>query len=386
MDAESPRLQLTADQRAALHRAILAWYRRSARDLPWRRTRDPWAIWVSEVMLQQTQVKAVLPFYPRFLRRFPTPAALARAREDDVLAAWAGLGYYRRARHLHEAACVVVREHGGIVPRDPGVFGMLPGVGRYTKGAVLSMGFGTPLAVLDGNVARVLARLFALRGGAREPRGARRLWALAEALVPAREPGVWNQALMELGAVVCTPRSPRCGECPARRRCRAFKMGAVERFPARTERRARERVRRAVALIARGGRVLMTRRRGALLNGLWEPPGVELSSGANAREALAAELRRLGVRSKLEPTGRTIRHTITHRSIEAEVWRGTLAAGAVRGGARFIGRMTTGVGLSALASRVVSLEAENVTRRSRAWAAQPARPSSARRTSSRTSS
>jgi A/G-specific adenine glycosylase len=320
--------------------------------LPWRRTRDPWAIWVAEVMLQQTQVETALPYYLRFLRRFPTPAALARARESEVLAAWAGLGYYRRARHLLEAARRVVREHGGRVPCDPEAFGNLPGVGRYTRGAVLSIGFGHPAAVLDGNVARVLARLFALRARVKDARGSRRLWALAESLVAESSPGDWNQALMELGATACTPRAPRCGSCPVRRMCRALALGAVERYPARAVRPASVRVRRAVALIARHGRLLMIRRRGRMLHGLWEPPGVELEAGDDARRKLGAELNGLGVRAKLEPTRRVVRHTITHHAIEVEVWRGATYVIAPRAGARFVDPRDGRVALTALASRL----------------------------------
>ncbi|MGH7742116.1 MAG: A/G-specific adenine glycosylase, partial [Candidatus Eiseniibacteriota bacterium] len=275
---------MAAELSSAFRRALVAWYRRHQRDLPWRRTRDPWAIWVSEVMLQQTQVKTALLYYPRFLERFPTPAALARASEPQVLAAWSGLGYYRRARHLHAAAREVVREHGGRVPGDPERFGRLPGIGRYTRGAVLSMGFGLPFAVLDGNVARVLSRVFALKAAVRSPSGARLLWALADALVPRRSPGDWNQAVMELGATICTPRAPRCAACPVSRHCRARELGRIDEFPPVVARRASIRVRRAVALISRGegGRrgtplrigerdacVLMVRREGALLEGLW---------------------------------------------------------------------------------------------------------------------
>ncbi|MBI1798645.1 MAG: A/G-specific adenine glycosylase [Candidatus Eisenbacteria bacterium] len=342
----------TPARRAALHHALLAWYRRNARDLPWRRTRDAWAIWVSEVMLQQTRVETARPFYLRFIERYPTPASFSRAHEDDVLAAWAGLGYYRRARQLHEAARDVVREHGGRVPRDPESFGNLPGVGRYTQAAVLSIGFGTPLAVLDGNVARVLSRLFALKASVREARGARALWALAESLIPARAPGDWNQALMELGAMVCTPRTPRCAACPLQKQCRAFALGRVAAYPPRAPRREMERVRRAVALIERHGRVLMTRRRGPLLDGLWEPPGVELKNGESARAKLAAALRRLGVRAAFEPTGRVVRHVITHRKIEVEVWRGSRAPEPPRG-SRYVSATDSGVALTAFARRLM---------------------------------
>src|SRR5215467_4682553 len=179
-----------------LRRALLQWYRRNARALPWRATRDPYRVWVSEIMLQQTRVATAEPYYERFVTRFPTVRALARAPFDRVLAAWSGLGYYRRARHLHEAAAIVVREHAGRIPSEPGAFRALPGVGRYTVGAVLSMGFGAPLPVLDGNVARVLARLAARPWSIKRAADAHALWALAGTLLSRTAPGDWNQALM----------------------------------------------------------------------------------------------------------------------------------------------------------------------------------------------
>ncbi len=305
---------------------LLAWYRRHRRPLPWRRTRDPYRIWVAEVMLQQTQVATVRPFYQRFLARFPDLGSLSRAREPQVLAAWAGLGYYRRARDLRRAAQFVVREHAGRVPDDPQAFGRLPGVGRYTAGAVLSIAFDRPLPVLDGNVARVLSRLYALRASVRDARGARTLWQLAESLVPAGGAGEWNQALMELGATLCLPRGPRCPECPLRAHCRARALGRVEAYPPAAARRRVERVRRAVALITRGAKLLVERREGALLAGLWEPPGADVPPGRESRAVLAAALARLGLSARLEPTGQTVRHTITHRAIEVEVWRARLLA------------------------------------------------------------
>src|SRR5262245_14348143 len=236
---------------------LLRWYRRHRRALPWRATRDPYAIWVSEVMLQQTQVATAAPYYRAFLARFPTLASLAAARDFEVLAAWSGLGYYRRARNLHAAARQVVCDHHGRIPDSPQTFSRLPGVGRYTTGAVLSIGFDRPLPVLDGNVARVLSRVFALRAAVREPRGARRLWALAGTLVPMRNPGDWNQALMELGATVCLPRTPRCTDCPIAKWCAAHVRDKVESYPPVPARRATERVRRAVVLIEQDRRLLM---------------------------------------------------------------------------------------------------------------------------------
>jgi A/G-specific adenine glycosylase len=291
------------------------------------------------------------------MRRFPDLDALAGAPIDEVLHAWAGLGYYRRARFLHAAARVVVREHGGRVPEDPDRFGALPGVGRYTTGAVLSICHDQPLPVLDGNVARVLSRLEALPLAVKRPADARTLWARAAALVPRRAPGDWNQALMELGAIVCTPRAPRCDVCPVGRWCRARLLGRVDEFPPTPDRPAIRHVRRAVALIERDGRLLMTRRRGALLDGLWEPPGIELAAGRAARPALARSLAALGVRALLVATGDTVRHAITHRRIVAEVWSGTLAAAAPRASRRmrWVSVIRPEVAVTALGTRLAKL-------------------------------
>jgi len=330
--------------------------------VPWRRTRDPYRIWVSEIMLQQTQVNTALPYYRRFVARFPTLRALARAPESSVLAAWSGLGYYRRARHLHAAARTVVREHAGRVPDDPGRFGSLPGVGRYTTGAVLSICFDTPLPVLDGNVARVLSRLFALEASVRDPRGARRLWDVATRLVPMHDPGDWNQSLMELGARVCVPRNPRCGECPVRGSCAARRLGRQHALPPVPPRRRPTEVRRAMVLVARRGRLLMVPRDGALLGGLWEPPGVELADGEDARRALRRVLSGLGVRVRLSATATGERRVMTPRLEVIEVWRGTPAAGhpAASGApraarARYVDVARPVVPLTALARRLAGL-------------------------------
>jgi A/G-specific adenine glycosylase len=327
---------------ATLQRRLLAWYDAHGRDLPWRRTRDPYPVWLSEVMLQQTQVATARPYYDAFLASFPSLASLARARESQVLERWSGLGYYRRARHLHAAARIVVREHGGRVPDDAETFSALPGVGRYTTAAVLSICFDRPLAVLDGNVARVLSRLHALAAAIRDPRGARRLWALAGSLVPAVRPGDWNQAVMELGATICTPRSPACERCPVAAGCRAHGLGRVDEFPPVVARRAQVRLPRAVALIRRGGRV-------------WEPPGVD-GTGHSAGAKLGAALARRGVRTALVPSRTTVKHTITHRAIVASVWEGAARSAPAQLGAglRWVDPARPGVPLTALARRLLA--------------------------------
>jgi A/G-specific adenine glycosylase len=219
-----------------VRRRLLDWYGRSRRDLPWRRVRDPYAIWVSEVMLQQTRVATVIPYYERFLARFPTLTALARAEESEVLAAWQGLGYYRRARALHRGARAVAADHGGSLPRDLEGLRAIPGIGPYTAGAIASIAFDTPAPVVDGNVTRVLCRLYALGGDpAKNPLRAE-LWRRAAQLVPAARASDFNQALMELGATVCTPRAPRCDECPLRRACLARSHGSAEALPEKKRR------------------------------------------------------------------------------------------------------------------------------------------------------
>jgi len=214
----APRLRLDAAQLAAFRRGLLAWYRRHGRDLPWRRTRDPYEILVSEVMLQQTQVKRVLEFYPRFLARYPTAEELAAAPESAVREAWDGLGYYRRASNLQRAAIEVADRHGGRFPETPEELVRLPGIGRYTAGAVASFAFGADAAILDTNAARVLTRVF---GAGRRRRGREaRLWALAQAAIPPGRGYPFNQGIMDLGAMICTARRPACPGCPVRRACR----------------------------------------------------------------------------------------------------------------------------------------------------------------------
>lgn len=331
--------------------------------MPWRRTRDPYRVWVSEIMLQQTQVVTATPYWLRFMERFPDVAALARASRDEVLAAWAGLGYYRRARMLHEAAGIVVREHGAEVPSEPTAFAALPGVGRYTLGAVLSISFGRPLPVLDGNVARVFARWTGRPLVVKRPADAKTLWAMAEALMPvagtrrgAIAPGDWNQALMELGALVCTPRSPRCGTCPVKRHCVAYATGRQEELPPSADRRAVVRVRRAMVVLEHDGRVLVVQREGAHLDGLWEPPSVELARGDDAAARLGGTLAGLGVRATLHATTKRFAHTITHHAIDVRVWRGTLVGRAPRASrrVRWVTPGTRDLALTALATRVIA--------------------------------
>jgi A/G-specific adenine glycosylase len=273
-------------------------------------------------------VAAVIPYYERFLRTFPTLAALARASEEKVLGHWAGLGYYRRARHLREAASVAHERHGGALPADPQAFAALPGVGRYTMGAVYSIAFGHRLAVVDGNVIRVLARVFALRDDPGEARGRERFWSVATDLVPRKSPGDFNQAVMELGAVVCTPRSPRCDSCPLESRCRARALGRVEDFPRQKPRPASQRVRVAAALLESKLGVYLERVASGPNRGMLDPPS------APGALALRRRLGREGFRvADWEELG-TLRHGILDRHFTVSVYRARVdpkPSGSARG-------------------------------------------------------
>jgi len=222
---------LTGGELTSFRKQLLAWFRQFQHDLPWRRTKDPYRIWVSEIMLQQTRVAAVIPYYERFLARFPDVRALAEAPQEEVLRLWSGLGYYSRARNLQKAAQQIVVLHNGEFPEDEESILALPGIGSYTGAAILSIAFGAQHAVLDGNVARVLARLGAIRGALRESHRWQSLQKTAGDLLDPKSPGAWNQAMMELGAMVCTPRAPQCLVCPAAKFCRARELGDPESFP-----------------------------------------------------------------------------------------------------------------------------------------------------------
>jgi len=293
-----------------MRRALLTFYRTRDRDLPWRRTRNPYAIWISEVMLQQTRVTVAAPRFERFIGRFPDVAALAAAGAEHVCEEWAGLGYYRRARNLHLAAVTIVDDHRGRLPREPAQLERLPGIGRYTAGAIASIAFDVATPAVDGNTTRVLMRLLAIAGPAAVPATSERVWHVAAELVRGRRPGDINQALMELGQQVCLPTTPACGQCPLRRWCRAYELGEPARFPAAAAPVARRPLRVAFAWIA-GRRGLWLERRppGGLWEGQWQLPGEE---GPQARRRLAE---RLGV-----ALGRalvTIPHELSHRSVTA---------------------------------------------------------------------
>ena len=315
-------LKIPAKEISGFRRRLLSWFAERKRDLPWRLTRDPYRIWISEIMLQQTRVVAVIPYYEQFVAKFPTVRALARARSETVLARWAGLGYYSRARNLHRAANLIATRHGGSFPKDYAATMALPGIGRYTAAAVLSIAYNQPLAVLDGNVARVLARVGAVRGDLRAPEMWRNLETTAQNLLSRKVPGDWNQAMMELGATVCTPKSPRCEECPVARWCQARKLGIAEELPAKRIKRATENVTLAAAvLLDPQGRTLLVRQSdedGALFSRMWQFPAVE--TVGKVAPAISLHLRKkfdLVVNGNLSAL-KTARHAVTYRNIRLE--------------------------------------------------------------------
>jgi len=296
---------------------LLRWASRNLRDLPWRaEPRDPYRVWISETMLQQTQVVTVIPYFQRFTERFPTIDALAASPLDDVLKVWEGLGYYARARNLHRAAQQVVAEFGGRLPDTVEGLSQLPGIGAYTAGAIASIFFGRDAPVVDGNVKRVLCRVYALRGDTRQPRMDQKLWALAEANLPKGKAGRWNEALMELGATVCLPRSPQCDECPLAEVCRARALGIQDKLPARAARKQTPHVDVTAAVIRplRGRRMLIAQRpTGGMLGGLWEFPGGKVERGESLEEGLRREIREeLGIEIKVGRPVAQVEHAYTH--------------------------------------------------------------------------
>lgn len=348
---------IPAPRRTALRRRLLAWYDAGHRDLPWRRPQgaaDPYRVWIAEVMLQQTQVATAIPYYRRFVARFPTLASLAAAREGEVLALWSGLGYYARARNLHAAARTALRRHGGL-PASLEALEALPGFGPYTAGAVASIAFGIPAAAVDGNVARVLARLFLVEGDPARAPVRNRLSALAAELVearrapeaqqgrgaihegaerraalgsagrleieagraaPARRPGDLNQALMELGATVCAKRAPACGRCPVASLCAARAAGRTLEVPRARRRPARRPLVIACAVVRRGDAILLTRRPpGGLFAGLFAPPMAEVGPGGDPRAALVRALGDAGILGRVGAGTAGCERLLTHRAL-----------------------------------------------------------------------
>lgn len=317
--------------KASFRRLLLAWYRKNARDLPWRHTKDPYAIWLSEIMLQQTRVEQGLPYYERFIGAFPSVQALASAEMDRVLKLWEGLGYYSRARNLHRAAQTVVKDCNGKFPTTAEALQTLPGVGRYTAGAIASIAFGERVPVLDGNVIRVLSRLYNIAECADDAKVREKLWALATELVPVKQPGNFNQAMMELGARVCTPKSPKCDACPVVKFCAARAAGVEEDRPMRNAKKTTPHYDMVAAAIKQDGKYLMAKRPSmGLLGGMWEFPGGKVCTGETHQRALRRELReRFGVRVKVRGLAAMVQHAYSHFKVTMHVYACEIVDGAL---------------------------------------------------------
>lgn len=310
-------MELPSEQRKrAIQRKLIDWFKENKRDLPWRRNRNAYKVWVSEMMLQQTQVDTVVPYYERFMEQFPTIEALSEAEEEDVLKVWEGLGYYSRARHLHRAAREVVTKYGGVVPDNREDMMRLKGVGSYTAGAILSLAFGKPEPAVDGNVMRVLARLFALEDDISKAATKTKMEYLAKHLIPEGEAARFNEGLIELGALVCTPRAPACLICPLISECRGRAKGIHEALPVKKQKPRMRTVRLVCGVVEKDGAVLIRRRpETGLLAGMWEFPNIEGATTGNLLTELDVEW---------GPYIGDVDHTFSHVKWQIQVYVGRL--------------------------------------------------------------
>lgn len=307
---------------------LLAWYHANKRTLPWRGHLSAYAVWVSEIMLQQTRVEAVIPYFEKWMRLFPTVQALANASEQEVLNAWEGLGYYSRARNLHKAAKIVTDQFKGAIPRDLGELRQLPGIGRYTLGAIASIAFGMDVSALDGNIKRVYARIFDMETPVDTPAGEKILWDLADKNLPKGQAGDYNQALMDLGATICIPKNPRCLICPVMRLCKARQNGTQNQRPVKMPKKAVPHYIHVAAVILRRGRVLLAQRPSeGLLGGMWEfpngrvngDPAAELPGALKASYNLRLRVKR-GSGARRKKSLRIVEHGYSHFSVEVHVF------------------------------------------------------------------
>ena len=328
-----PAIEIAPATLAKIQSQLLAWFDVHRRELPWRASRDPYKVWIAEVMLQQTRIAYVITYYEKFLARFPNFQSLAAAPEREVLKLWSGLGYYSRARNLHAAAKAITQKHAAEFPRDLASALALPGIGAYTAAAVLSIAYDVPLAVLDGNVARVLARITAREGELRSPANWSALTKASQDFLVSERAGDWNQALMELGEVVCTPKSPACLVCPVVHECRAYALGLTTSVPAPRTKRATEQVHIAAAVLLDPQlRTLLAKDPGAhddvLFSRMWQFPAIAATSATTAKRELAAHLRatlKLSGPLKLTPL-KPVKHGVTFRDITLEPYLLNLTA------------------------------------------------------------
>lgn len=323
---------MIANEIKIFRRNLLEWYRLNQRPLPWRQTSDPYSIWVSEVMLQQTQVQTVVPYYHGFIHRFPDVQCLAAADLQDVLKCWEGLGYYGRARNLHHAANTVMTHCWGTIPDTLKEFRQLKGVGEYIAAAVMSIAFGYPHAVVDGNVKRVLARLYMIDNPVNQSASHKVFRHVAETLLDTSEPGIFNQAIMELGALVCKPVNPECSNCPVCSYCKAWKSRTAARYPKRVRSKKTPEYHIAVGVVRKNGRILITQRKTeGLLGGLWEFPGGKVKNGESAQAACVREIaEETGLTVCVDSYLTRIKHAYTHFKIAMDVFICTHESGRVK--------------------------------------------------------
>lgn len=312
-----------------ISRSLLDWYQTQARVLPWRNHPDPYAVWISEIMLQQTRVEAVLPYFQRWMQTFPSVHSLAEAKEQDILKLWEGLGYYSRARNIHKAALILQNEWGGKLPAERAQLEKLPGIGKYTSAAIASMAFGKDEATLDGNIRRVLARLFNVDIPARSREGEKRLWSLAEEHLPPGQAGDYNQAWMDLGASICLPKNPRCSLCPLQTYCQAFAAGVQEERPVLPAKQKTPHYTVTAAIIQRGQKILLAQRPPeGLLGGLWEFPGGKQETGESLPQALKREIEEeLACQIEVGTSFGVYKHAFTHFKITLHAFLCKLSRG-----------------------------------------------------------
>lgn len=344
MQAVKPQPVKTDGLRRTIRERLLPWFAANARDLPWRKNRTPYRVWAAEIMLQQTRVDQVIPYYRRWMKAFPSWKALARAPQGDVLKGWEGLGYYNRARNLHAAAKVITNEYGGDVSnawkndraggRNPEMqLRGLPGIGTYTAAAIASLAFNADAAVVDGNVIRVLSRLFAFGGNTRDAKGKKQMQAWADALLVKGRAGEFNEAMMELGALVCLPKNPRCTECPMQTVCNAFTKGTPGKFPVMKKRKKVPHIMvgAAVTMNRKGEVLIAQRKQDDMLGGLWEFPGGKQEPGETLEECIARELKEeLGISVAVGEFFMTVKHAYSHFTMTMHVYRASIVSGRPR--------------------------------------------------------
>jgi A/G-specific adenine glycosylase len=309
-------------QKNKIQKKLLAWFGKSGRDLPWRKTKDPYAIWISEIMLQQTQVSTVIPYYQRFLKTFPTVRRLAKTNLSKVLSIWEGLGYYSRARNLFEASRVILDRFNGKIPDALDDLLGLPGIGRYTAGAILSIAYDQEAPILDGNAKRVVSRLFAVSGNPADSKTEELLWQISESLIPNGHASSFNQAVMDLGATICTPKDPRCAHCPLHRLCKGYESGDPGRYPSRGLKKAIPLIQAVSAVIQKDGQVLLRQRPAkGLLGGLWEFPDWRVDHREDSELRLLRLIKNeLGIRIKTKEFLGSFKHTYSHFKLTLHVY------------------------------------------------------------------